>query len=60
MEPQKLIHTTEVACGLQKFSKFSQKRVKPLIIFFYFPEFFLAILLRPNRASLSSGWVQIM
>ena len=38
---QKLAPTTEVGCGLQKFSTFSEKRAKTLTIFFlYFPEFF--------------------
>ena len=41
MQPQKLAPTTEVGCGLQKFSTFSEKRVKTLTIFFlYFPNFF--------------------
>ena len=41
MQPQKLAPTTEVGCGLQKFSTFSEKRAKTLTIFFlYFPEFF--------------------
>jgi len=41
MEPQKLAPTTEVLCGLQKNNTFSEKRAKPLTIFFlYFPEFF--------------------
>jgi hypothetical protein len=54
MQPQKLAPTTEVGCGLQKYSTFSEKRVKTLIIFFlYFPEFFLAILMKPNRAKQS-------
>jgi hypothetical protein len=44
--------TTEVGCGLQKYNTFSEKRVKTLIIFFlYFPKFFLAILMKPNRGS---------
>jgi hypothetical protein len=50
MQPQKLAPTTEVECGLQKYSTFSEKRAKTLTIFFlYFPEF-LAILMKPNRA----------
>jgi hypothetical protein len=41
MQPQKLAPTTEVGCGLQKYSTFSEKRAKTLTIFFlYFPEFF--------------------
>ena len=41
MQPQKLAPTTEVGCGLQKFSTFSEKRAKTLTIFFlYFPDFF--------------------
>jgi hypothetical protein len=41
MQPQKLAPTTEVGCGLQKYSMFFEKHVKTLIIFFlYFPEFF--------------------
>ena len=41
MQPQKLTPTTEVGCGLQKFSTFSEKRAKTLTIFFYiFPNFF--------------------
>ena len=41
MQPQKLATTTEVVCGLQKNNTFSEKRAKPLTIFFlYFPEFF--------------------
>jgi len=41
MQPQKLAPTTEVGCGLQKFSKFSEKRAKPLTIFlFIFLNFF--------------------
>jgi hypothetical protein len=43
MQPQKLAPTTEVACGLQKYSKFSEKRAKTLTIFLYFPEFFWQI-----------------
>jgi len=35
MQPQKLEPTTEVGCGLQKFSKFSEKRTKPLTNFFF-------------------------
>ena len=35
MQPQKLAPTTEVGCGLQKFSTFSEKRAKTLTIFFY-------------------------
>ena len=41
IQPQKLAPTTEVGCGLQKFSTFSDKRAKTLTIFFYiFPNFF--------------------
>ena len=41
MQPQKLAPTTEVGCGLQKLSTFSEKRAKTLTIFFlYFPDFF--------------------
>jgi hypothetical protein len=41
MQPQKVAPTTEVGCGLQKYSMFYEKRVKTLTIFFlYFPEFF--------------------
>jgi hypothetical protein len=54
MQPQKLTPTTEVGCGLQKYSTFSEKRAKTLTIFYlYFPEFFLAILMKPNRAKQS-------
>jgi hypothetical protein len=54
MQPQKLAPTTEVGCGLQKYNTFCEKRVKTLIIFYlYFPEFFLAILMEPNRAKQS-------
>jgi hypothetical protein len=41
MQPQKLAPTTEVGCGLQKYSTFPKKRAKTLTIFFlYFPNFF--------------------
>jgi hypothetical protein len=41
MQPQKLAPTTEVGCGLQKYSTFSEKRAKTLIIFFFvFLDFF--------------------
>jgi hypothetical protein len=41
MQPQKLAPTTEVGCGLQKYSTFSEKRAKTLTIFFlYFCDFF--------------------
>jgi hypothetical protein len=54
MQPQKLAPTTEVGCGLQKYNTFSEKRAKTLTIFYlYFPEFFLAILMKPNRAKQS-------
>jgi hypothetical protein len=50
MQPQKMASTTEVGCGLQKYSTFSEKRAKALAIFFlYFPNFF-ANLMKPNRA----------
>jgi hypothetical protein len=40
-KPQEVSPTTEVGCGLQKISTFSEKRAKPLTIFFlYFPDFF--------------------
>jgi hypothetical protein len=35
MQPQKLAPTTEVGCGLQKNSTFSEKRTKTLTIFFF-------------------------
>jgi hypothetical protein len=35
MQPQKLAPTTEVGCGLQKYSKFSEKHAKTLTIFFF-------------------------
>jgi hypothetical protein len=61
MQPQKLAPTTEVGCGLQKYSKFSEKRAKTLTNFFlYFPDFFLAILMKPNRAKPSLGRPQIV
>jgi hypothetical protein len=54
MQPQKLAPITEVGCGLQKYNTFSEKRTKTLTIFYlYFPEFFLAILMKPNRAKQS-------
>jgi hypothetical protein len=53
MQPQKLAPTTEVGCGLQKYSTFSEKRAKTLTNFFYFPEFFLAISMKPKRAKQS-------
>jgi hypothetical protein len=54
MQPQKLAPTSKVGCGLQKYSTFSKKRAKTLIIFYlYFPEFFLVILMKPNRAKQS-------
>jgi hypothetical protein len=40
MQPQKLAPTTEVGCGLQKYSTFSEKRAKTLTIFFIFLNFF--------------------
>jgi hypothetical protein len=35
MQPQKLAPTTELGCGLQKYSTFSEKRAKTLTIFFF-------------------------
>jgi hypothetical protein len=35
MQLQKLAPTTEVGCGLQKYSTFSKKRAKTLTIFFF-------------------------
>jgi hypothetical protein len=41
MHPQKLAPITEVGCGLQKYSTFSEKRAKTLTIFsFIFQNFF--------------------
>jgi hypothetical protein len=48
MQPQKLAPTTEVGCGLQKYSTFSEKRAKTLTIFFFIFLNFLAILIKPN------------
>ena len=53
MQPQKLAPTTEVGCGLQKYSTFSEKRAKTLTIFFIIFQNFLAILMKPNRAKQS-------
>jgi hypothetical protein len=54
MQLQKLAPTTEVGCGLQKYSTFSKKRAKTLTGFFlYFPKIFLTILMKPNRAKQS-------
>jgi hypothetical protein len=53
MQPQKLAPTTEVGCGLQKYSTFSEKRAKTLIFFFFIFLIFLAILMKPNRAKQS-------
>jgi hypothetical protein len=40
MQPQKLAPTTEVGCGLHKYSTFFEKRAKTLTIFFFiFPNF---------------------
>jgi hypothetical protein len=36
MQLQKLAPTTEVGCGLQKYSTFSKKRAKTLTSFFFF------------------------
>jgi hypothetical protein len=55
MQPQKLAPTTEVGCGLQKYSKFSKKRVKSLTIFSLFSWIFLAILI--NQTGRSRVWV---
>ena len=60
MQPQKLAPTTEVGCGLQKFSTFSEKRAKTLTIFFIFSRIFLAILMKPNRAEQSLGRLQMV
>jgi preprotein translocase subunit SecG len=49
MQPQKLAPTTEVGCGLQKYSTFSKKRAKTLTIFFFIFLIFLAILMKPNK-----------
>jgi hypothetical protein len=41
MQPQKLAPTTEVGCGLQKYSTFSEKCAQTLTIFsFIFLNFF--------------------
>jgi hypothetical protein len=41
MQPQKLAPTTEVGCGLQKYSTFSEKACKNFDNFFlHFPQFF--------------------
>jgi hypothetical protein len=53
MQPQKLAPTTEAGCGLQKYSTFSKKRAKTLTIFFFIFLYFLAILMKPNRAKQS-------
>jgi hypothetical protein len=53
MQPQKLASTTEVGCGLQKYSTFSEKRAKTFIIFFFVFLNFFAILMKPNRAKQS-------
>jgi hypothetical protein len=54
MQLQKLAPTTEVGCGLQKYSTFSKKRAKTLTSFFFFIFLnFLAILMKPNRAKQS-------
>jgi hypothetical protein len=34
MQPQKLAPITDVGCGLQKYTTFSEKRAKTLTIFF--------------------------
>jgi hypothetical protein len=54
MQPQKLAPTTEVGCGLQKYTTFSENHAITLIIFFsLFSLIFLAILMKPNRAKQS-------
>jgi hypothetical protein len=53
MQQQKLAPTTEVRCGPQKYSTFSEKRAKTLIIFFFIFLNFLAILMKPNRVKQS-------
>jgi hypothetical protein len=53
MQPQKLAPITEVGCGLQKYSTFSEKRAKTLTIFFFILLNFLAILMKPNRTKQS-------
>jgi hypothetical protein len=50
MQPQKLAPTTEVGCGLQKYTTISKKRAKTLTIFFFIFHHFLGILMKPNRA----------
>jgi len=35
MEPQEISPSTEVGCGLQKISTFSEKRARALTIFFF-------------------------
>jgi hypothetical protein len=53
MQPQKLAPITEVGCGLQKYSTFSEKRAKTLTIFFFIFLIFFAILMKPNRTKQS-------
>jgi hypothetical protein len=53
MQPQKLAPTTEVGCGLQRYSTFSEKHAKTLTIFFFVFVNFLAILMTPNWAKQS-------
>jgi hypothetical protein len=53
MQPQKFAPTTEVGCGLQKYSTFSEKRAKTLIFFFFIYLIFFAILMKPNMAKQS-------
>jgi len=55
-----LATTTKIICGLQKFSKFSEKRAKPLLIFFFIFLNFLAIFMRPNSVLPSLGRVQMV
>jgi hypothetical protein len=53
MQAQKLAPTTEVGCGLQKYSTFSEERAKTLIIFFFIFLNFLSILMKPNMVKQS-------
>jgi hypothetical protein len=54
MQLQQLAPTTEVGCGLQKYSTFSKKRAKTLTIFFFIFLNFLAILMKPNMVKQST------
>jgi hypothetical protein len=49
MQPHNLAPTTEVGCGLQKYSTFSEKHAKTLTIFFFIFLNFLVILIKPYR-----------